>query len=60
MLPMPILVQSTLQQPTPEITKVTQNYTGMCTKESSQQTSKIPNNNLDKDLKGLTITTTKK
>ena len=28
-----------------QTTKVTQNNTGMCTKESSQQTFKIPNNN---------------
>ena len=30
-----------------KITKVTQNNTGMYTTESSQQTNKIPNNNLD-------------
>ena len=33
--------------PVTEITNVNQNYTGMYTKESSQQTFRIPNNNLD-------------
>ena len=33
--------------PVTEITNVIQNNTGMYTKESSQQTFRIPNNNLD-------------
>ena len=38
---------SRIISPVTEITKVTQNNTGMYTKETSQQTFKIPNNNFD-------------
>ena len=47
--------------PVTEISKVTQNNTGMYTKESSQQTFKIPKTlDLMGDLKRLTETTTMK
>ena len=41
-----------------EITKFTQNNTVMCTKESSQQTLKIPNNNYDVGFEKAYRTTT--
>ena len=42
-----IILEADLIQLLFEIINVTQNNTGMYTKENSQQTFKIPNNNLD-------------